>query len=314
MMPIKIALILSVLLQFGAAIIALSLVKRTINNIAWWLISFGFLLMAIRRVIEIFQVYNTPIKFITDLLGSWTGVLISIVMLISLIFIKRIFNIQKQIDDLRKQNESRVLSAILKTEEKERQHFSKELHDGLGPLLSAVKMAISTVGEDKSYNGQIISNADKLIDESISTLKEISNKLSPHVLKNFGLHKAVKSFINKLKITDNPHIHFNSNIENERFSFNIEVVLYRVVCELISNTLIHANAKNIYIDLLKDELYLSLKYIDDGEGFDEEIIKQEFIGLGYSNIRSRIKSLNGTFDIFTKPGEGVEVTSQIKLK
>ncbi len=157
-MTIKIALILSVLLQFGAAVIALSLVKRTIKNVAWWLISFGFLLMAIRRVMEIFQIYDTNIKLLTDLLSSWTGVFISVVMLTSLIFIKRIFNIQKQFEELRKQNENRVLSAILKTEEKERQHFSKELHDGLGPLLSAVKMAISTVETDKSFNHKIISN------------------------------------------------------------------------------------------------------------------------------------------------------------
>ncbi len=312
-MAIKIALILSVLLQFGAAVIALSLVKRTINNIAWWLISFGFLLMAIRRGIEIFQVYNTHVKIVTDLLGSWTAVLISLVMLVSLIFIKRIFNIQKQIEDLRKQNEGRVLSAILKTEEKERQYFSKELHDGLGPLLSSIKMAVSAVGNDKVYNEKIISNAEKLIDESILTLKEISNRLSPHILKNFGLYKAVKSFINKLNIVESPTIHFNSNIEGERFSFNVEVVLYRIICELISNTLSHANANNIYIDLLKDEQYLSLKYIDDGVGFEEEKVKEEFIGLGYSNIRSRVKSLNGTLDIFTKPGEGIKVITQIKI-
>lgn len=313
-MAIKIALILSVLLQFGAAVIAISLVKRTINNIAWWLISFGFLLMAIRRVIDIFQVYNTHIKFITDLLASWTGVFISLVMLLSLVFIKRIFNIQQQIEDLRKQNESRVLSAILKTEEKERQYFSKELHDGLGPLLSAVKMAISTVERDKTYNGEIISNADKLIDESITTLKEISNKLSPHILKNFGLHKAVKSFINKLNIAETPIIHYNANIENVRYSFNIEMVVYRVVCELISNTLSHARANNIYIDLLKDESYLTLKYIDDGIGFEEKRLEEELMGLGYSNIRSRIKSINGSLDIYTKPGEGIQVFAQIKTE
>ncbi len=313
-MPIKIALILSVVLQFITAVIALSLIKRTRNNIAWWLISGGFLLMAIRRVFEILQVYDSDSKIVSGLLSSWTGVLISVIMLISLIFIKRIFDIQKQIDHLRKQNESRVLLAILKTEEKERQHFSKELHDGLGPLLSAVKMAISTVvGTDKSYNSKIISNADKLIDESIATLKEISNKLSPHVLKNFGLYRAVKSFVNKLNIAESPSIHFNSNIKNTRFSFNVELVLYRVICELISNTLSHANANNIYIDLIKDNHYLSLKYIDDGIGFKEEQVKEEFTGLGYWNIRSRIKSLNGTFDFFTKPGEGLMVVSHIKI-
>ena len=133
------------------------------------------------------------------------------------------------------------------------------------------------------------------------------------MLKNFGLFKAVRSFINKLNTSESPSVHFNSNIEAKRFTFNVEVVLYRVICELISNTLSHANANNIYIDLVADKTHLSLKYIDDGNGFDEKRLEEEFIGLGYSNIRSRIKSLNGSFDIYTKPGEGVKVFTQIKI-
>ncbi len=309
-MLIKVALVLSVVLQFSAAIIAMTLIKRTRTNIAWWLISGGFLLMAIRRVFEILQVYDSDSELITGLLSSWTGVLISIIMLLSLIFIKRIFNIQKQIDDLRKQNETRVLSAILKTEENERQHFAKELHDGLGPLLSSVKMAISASGND---NKKVLHNAEKLIDESITTLKDISNKLSPHVLLNFGLFKAVKSFINKLQKIGDPTINLNSNIENKRFSYNIEVVLYRIICELISNTLIHANARNVYVDLLANEKSISLKYIDDGIGFDVKQVENDLIGMGYSNIKSRIKSLNGTYNIFSKPDEGVHVNVQINL-
>ena len=309
-MLIKVALVLSVVLQFSAAIIAMTLIKRTRTNIAWWLISGGFLLMAIRRVFEILQVYDSNSELITGLLSSWTGVLISIIMLLSLIFIKRIFSIQKQIDDLRKQNETRVLSAILKTEENERQHFAKELHDGLGPLLSSVKMAISASGND---NKNVLDNAEKLIDESITTLKDISNKLSPHVLFNFGLFKAIKSFINKLQKIGDPTINLNSNIENKRFSYNIEVVLYRIICELISNTLIHANARNVYVDLLADEKSISLKYIDDGIGFDVKQVENDLIGMGYSNIKSRIKSLNGTYNFFSKPGEGVHVNVQINL-
>jgi signal transduction histidine kinase len=311
-MPIKIALILSVILQFSAAIIALTLVKRTRTNLAWWLISGGFLLMAFRRLFEILQVYDSQSVLITGLLSSWTGVLISVIMLLSLLFIRRIFNIQKQIDDLRKQNESRVLSAILKTEEKERQHFAKELHDGLGPLLSSVKMAISTNRYGNKNKNDLLENAEKLIDESIVTLKDISNNLSPHVLINFGLYKAVRSFINKLQIIGDPAIHLKSNLESTRLSFNIEVVVYRVLCELITNTIKHAQAKNVYIDLLADEKSISLKYIDDGIGFDEKHVKEDLIGLGYSNIQSRIKSLDGTFTIFSEPGEGIQVDIHIK--
>lgn len=180
-MTLKIALILSFILQFSAAIIALSLTKRTKTNIAWWLISIGFLLMAIRRIFEFFQLSDPGNPLFNSMLSTWTGILISLLMLGSLIFIKRIFNIQKRMDDLRKANESRVLSAIVRTEEQERLNFSKELHDGLGPLLSAVKMAISAAnGKNSGTAGNdVIANAEKLIDESIISLKEISNKLTP---------------------------------------------------------------------------------------------------------------------------------------
>ncbi len=308
-MPIKIALIISIILQFAAAIIALSLTKRTKTNIAWWLISIGFLLMAIRRVFEFFQLSDSQSRLITGLLSTWTGVLISILMLGSLIFIKRIFNIQKRMDELRKENESRVLSAIVRTEENERLNFSKELHDGLGPLLSSVKMAISASQQNKNAEktAAVMNNAEKLIDESITSLKEISNKLSPHVLNNFGLTKALKSFIGKLPIIDKPSISLESNLENRRFSYNVEVIMYRVICELITNSLKHSNARNVYITLMGEEKLLKLDYLDDGIGFKSEILELSDKGMGFANIRSRIKSLNGSFEIFTRENEGVRV-------
>lgn len=311
-MLIKIALILSVVLQFGAAIIALTLVKRTKTNVAWWLISIGFLLMAFRRLFEVLTVFESGSRLITGMLSSWTGVLISVIMLTSLLFIKRIFNIQKQVDELRKQNEARVLSAIIETEEKERQSFAKELHDGLGPLLSSVKMALSArTGNTGDRDIHTIRNAEKLIDESINSLKEISNKLSPHVLNNFGLMKAVKSFLGKLPLTGQPRITLTGNIDNRRFPYTVEVVIYRIITELTVNTLKHARAGNIYIDLLADEQILQVKYIDDGIGFNVQDPEIELKGMGYSNIISRIRSLNGTIDFFSKPGEGMQVDIRI---
>nr|HPR60518.1 histidine kinase [Prolixibacteraceae bacterium] len=261
-MAIKIALILSVILQFGAAIIALSLIRRTRANIAWWLISLGFLLMAFRRVFDIEKIFGLNFHISTDLLSSWVSVVISLLMLISLAFVRRIFNLQRRFDELRKENESRILSAIIRTEESERQHFSKELHDGLGPLLSSVKMAISATRSKSNNNDKVIANAEKLIDESISTIKEISNKLSPHVLNSFGLYKAVKSFISKIKTIHSTQIKLSGNIEGKRYAYNIEVVLYRVICELITNTLQHARAKNCYIEMEENQQnILTIKYI-----------------------------------------------------
>jgi len=314
-MLIKIALILSVVLQFCAATIALTLVKRTRTNVAWWLISIGFLLMAFRMLFEVLTVFDSPSKLITGMLSTWTGVLISVIMLISLLFIKRIFNVQKQVDELRKQNEAKILAAIIETEENERQFFAKELHDGLGPLLSSVKMAISASASNtkEEESRKIIFNAEKLINESINSLKEISNKLSPHILNNFGLLKAVKSFVGKLPFSGQPKFNIKSNIENQRFPYTTEVVMYRIISELIVNSLKHANARNIYVDLFIEGKSLQLKYIDDGIGFDMNKPEYERKGMGYSNIISRIKSLNGTVDFFTKPGEGLRVEVEINV-
>ena len=313
-MTIKIALILSIILQFAAAIIAISLTRRTRTNIAWWLISAGFLLMAFRRVFELFQLLDKETSFISGMLSTWTGVVISILMLGSLIFIKRIFNIQQRMDELRKENESRVLSAIVRTEEKERQNFSTELHDGLGPLLSSVKMAISGSmrGENSPERQAILTNADKLIDESIVSLKEISNKLSPHILNNFGLSKAIKSFITKISTQETPTFSFQTNTGNQRYSYNTEVVLYRVVCELITNSLKHSGAKNIYIALEETSGVFNLEYLDDGIGFDPEIAELPETGMGFANMKSRIKSLNGTMEINSIPHEGMRVKVRIR--
>jgi len=312
-MSLKIALILAVILQFATAIIALTLIKRTKTNIAWWLISAGFLLMAFRRVFEILQVYNPYRVIDLDLWSSWTGVFISIIMLLSLIFIKRIFNVLKQIDTIREQNENKVLSAIMETEQKERQHFAKELHDGLGPILSSVKMAISASTYIDNYDKKVLNNAEMLIDEAIVSLKDISNKLSPHILINFGLYKATKSFINKVQSISKPKISLSCDFETRRFSYNIEMVLYRIICELISNTLKHANAHSIFIDLNADETTISLKYLDDGIGFDQTKLDNDYTGMGYANIKSRVKSLNGNYSFYSNQDEGIQVDIKISL-
>lgn len=314
-MSLQIALILSVLIQFAAAIIAITLIKRTSTNIAWWLISVGFLLMAIRRLFELFQVFDTDNNIVNELTNSWLGVFTSIIMLASLSFIKRIFNIQQRLESIKKENETKVFSAIIRTEENQKYSFSKELHDGLGPLLSAVKMSVSAVLKNvqSESDKKILANTEKLVEEAIKTIKEISNNLSPHVLLNFGVVKALNSFINKIPEDCNTAIHFNSNFKDDRFHFNTETVIYRVVSELIINTLKHANANNIYIDILKDTHSLNIKYMDDGDGFDYDATMNELLGLGLTNIYSRIKSVHGSCQIYSQVGEGFNANLVINI-
>lgn len=315
-MSLEIAIILSVVLQFLAAIIALSLVKRTKSNIAWWLISFAFLLMAFRRLFELFEIYNLDFLFINTLTNNWIGVSISLVMLLSLVFIKRIFNIQKRFDNIKKENESKVFSCMIKTEEKQKQLFSKELHDGLGPILSAIKMSISHLikKNPNSEDIKILKNTENLIDESIISIKEISNNLSPHLLESFGIVKALNSFVRKLEDNNEINIQINTNIKALRFNSNVETVVYRILCELLNNTLKHAKANNIYIDIVIEKDTLNIKYLDDGKGFNYNSETDKLQGLGITNIISRIKSINGSAQIFSQEKEGFNANFVINLK
>jgi len=128
--------------------------------------------------------------------------------------------------------------------------------------------------------------------------------LSPHLLNDFGLEKAINSFINNLKFAEGINITFNAENLEERFTEQIEVVLYRVVIELIHNTLKHAKASSIEINLSREEDKIRLIYIDDGIGFDFNKKLSESSGMGLYSILSRLRSLNGKYKIRSSAERG----------
>lgn len=310
-----IALVISIILQFVAMVFAISLIRTTKYNSSWILLSIGLVIMAIRRLFDFLPYVNHQLsKEVIDL-NSWLGVLVSLLMVIGVFYIRKIFKHIKKVDEIRQMSEKRVLNAVIITEEKERQRLAKELHDGLGPLLSTAKMSVSSLADDTVLRRKpIFENAIQAINESISSLKEISNNLSPHILMDFGLYKAVKNFVEKAEQSRNIGIEFSSNLKDKRFNTNIEIIFYRTVCELITNTLRHANAGKILISLDEEDDKIKLLYQDDGRGFDfQEVYEGKKDGMGLNNIRSRIASLNGTFHIDSWPNEGIIVSIEVQI-
>jgi signal transduction histidine kinase len=317
-MIIKITLVISIILQVVAAVAAIRLTRLTKYNLAWILITAGFLLMAVLRIFELMPVLDEKIPIDMSLVYTWLGLFTSLLFSIGVLLIRRIFNFIKKVEQSRREAEKRLINAIIQTEEKERRRFAKDLHDGLGPLLSTVKLSVSTLNEmendtDKKH---IIQNADLIINESIKSIKEISNNLSPHVLNNFGLASALKNFTNKIQESKAININFDSNAFDQRYDENIEVVLYRVTCELINNTLKHANAKNIEILLTHQPKLIIISYSDDGIGFNvNEVIYDNAnpTGMGYKNIISRINTIKGKIDIESNRETGTKIQIRVKL-
>jgi len=312
-MILQLALILSVLLQFGAFFITITLIPRTKFNSSWVMISIGFLFMAVRRCIELVQIWNTSTNSSDLVLSNWIAVLISLLMFFGAFYIRRIFQLQDKIDKLRKENEAKVLSAIIKTEEKERQIFAKELHDGLGPILSSIKMTLSAIDKsvENDKNVELLKKSDHATNEAIIAIKEISNKLSPHILERYGLQKAIKTFVEGMHLPEKTKVSLHLSLDNLRFDYNIELVIYRIVGELITNTIKHANALEIEISLLVLHNKLQLIYTDNGKGFSSN---KKITGMGIANIKSRIKSLDGTFGMNNKNNTGFYVKIEIPKK
>jgi signal transduction histidine kinase len=309
-----IALIISIVLQIIAASIALRFMKLTKYRLSWILLSLSFAFMAVRKIIQLFEYINRTPSDRWLIIDEWIGVLISFMIIAGVILIRELFYSLKRADIDRLKSEKRVISAIINTEENERKRFAKDLHDGLGPIMSTVKMSLSALGDriKDPTDTIILNNTNHLVNEAINTLKDISNNLSPHVLSNFGLSSALSAFIAKINQTKAIEIDFKSNMENQRLESEKEVVMYRAACELINNSIRHSGASRIEIELNKHEKFITLQFNDNGRGFDTDLlVSEDTKGMGLSNIETRVKSVDGVFILESTPGKGTSALIKI---
>lgn len=206
-----------------------------------------------------------------------------------------------------KQNERKILSAIIQTEEKERRRIAQDLHDGLGPVVSAAKMCFETYlsSTDKDFNKQLEQQVLVSMNDALEQISVISNNLSPHVLNDFGLEVAVRKFAKAaLKATNiKLKLDFQSNI---LLNPNIEISLYRTITELINNTVKHAKASEIAIKFFSEKQYLVLEFKNNGKWFNFKKSKELNSGMGLYNLTNRIESLNGTVKFGNEASMGVK--------
>jgi len=301
-----VALVISIILQVIAGVIAFRFMKIT-KRLSWILLSLSFVFMAVRKIIQFFEFFRGAPSYTWQMIDEWLGVVVSIFIVSGVILIRELFISLKKAEIERMRSENRVIIAIINTEEQERKRFAKDLHDGLGPILSTVKMSLSALfGKIKDKTGvEVLANTNHLINEAINAIKEISNNLSPHVLSNFGLASAISAFATKINQTKSIKVDFKTNMENQRLNNDKEVVIYRAVCELINNSIRHSGASKIDIELNKHEKFVTLQFNDNGKGFDTALYDNEGgKGMGLSNIRARVRSVEGVFILESTLGKG----------
>ncbi len=207
----------------------------------------------------------------------------------------------------------KVINSILETEDRERMRFAEDLHDELGPLLSSVRIYINLIQtkspEQEKERLELIEFAKQLLDDAVQQTKNISYNLMPEVLSQYGLIPSIKAFCTKINIANSVNISLQTEQidEEKRYDNKVELALYRVVKELIHNTLKHAHAKNIIIRFSEAGNMPVLEYADDGIGFNVDEKIQTSATLGVRNIFHRIESVNGIVNYNSVPGKGIKV-------
>ena len=202
--------------------------------------------------------------------------------------------------------ERKVIKAVLETEEKERNRFAIELHDGLGATLSGINMYLNTIvsGDlDDDMKQDLIHKSHELIKQAAASTREIASDIRPYVLNEFGLVVSIESLSERFSATNELVIDLKTSKFAIEISKDVELILFRVISEMINNTIKHANADSIFINLFNEDNKIFLIYQDNGVGFVyEEYLDDDSNGMGIQNILTRIKSLGGKIEFSAATG------------
>jgi len=213
--------------------------------------------------------------------------------------------------------ENRVREALIEGQEQERKRVSRELHDGLGQLFTAVKLNMQHLkaGLGTDAKGDALARLELLeqnIGVAINEVKHISHNLMPEVLEQFGLQPALQDLVNSWNRSEGTTTVTLGMVDLEQEPpAHMSLALFRMAQELITNAVRHSGAKTMFLQIIDHGSSIMLTVEDDGKGFDPTM---ESKGLGLRNIRSRAELLEGTVDIDSTPGKGTMTTIEIPYR
>jgi signal transduction histidine kinase len=200
------------------------------------------------------------------------------------------------------------MSAVFQAQEEERRRIAKELHDGVGQTISAIKMNYQSllINDPKNNSTPDFKKIERMLDNAGKEVRSISHQMIPKELEQFGLVPAIEGMLHLNLEKSQVNYQFEHSGFENRIGTQIELVLFRVLQELVSNVLKHSGANELNVQLVKVKSHVVLNVSDNGIGFDVE--KKEKNGIGLLNIASRIDGIKGHLHYETAPGSGTTVT------
>lgn len=203
--------------------------------------------------------------------------------------------------------QKQLLHAVIESQEVERKRIGEDLHDEIGGTLSAIKLMLSAAKQNIN-DRDVLLPAKQLIDKMIIDVRNIAHDLSPPGLTMFGLYHTVEAFISLINKTGEIEILISHQplIEKRIFTEKVELALFRIITQLIANTLKHANATQISLVFKPNDDHLTIEYTDNGKGFDLSILTKHH-GIGMQNIKSRLQMIEAIYTLESSPTKGFKI-------
>lgn len=205
------------------------------------------------------------------------------------------------------------ISTIIKTIESERDRVAKELHDGLGQLLTTAKIKLDIIKLKTDKDLKEIDDTVNVLINAGDEIRRIINDLKPSDVESFGLISSIELLVERVRQSSGIKI-LLSVLSNIQFpDKNMELIIYRIIQEALNNTIKHSHCNKASIELLTINNELQIHIGDDGVGFDFSMFSEKFKSYGINNIKERVNSLNGKVEIETEPGKGFKYHIRIPL-
>src|SRR5450432_3718117 len=246
------------------------------------------------------QASENNFSFSNILVFGTIGMFVMAITMVSVVVFhqRRVIKFNTQLQKLEEDKQQMLLKASISFQEEERQRIAADLHDDAGPLLATARLYLNEnlIHQEPAVQLQSIFSAKQIIDDSIQLIRNISHSLMPPTLKNFGLESAMKDLFDKINGSGVINASARFHDYRERLKAENELIIFRIIQELINNILKHSNASFIHLTQNTSGQRFFIRLHHDGRGLtqnDFEKLGKSNVGLGLKNIQSRLKVLQG---------------------